>query len=119
MPTSPAPHSQTAPILTPIPKTQYYNFANHFVLVSQINAVHIFQVYKAMSSQMTAYVAGNPAIAWPLVYFPDWAATAKQDMTTTGCRYIGFTPLVHDQDCFWYELFMLENGQGNYDENSE
>jgi Adenylate and Guanylate cyclase catalytic domain len=64
---------------------------------------------------MTTHVSDKPDSAWPLVYFPDWKATAKQAMSNTGARYIGFTPLVQDKDRFRYEMFMLENRQGSYE----
>jgi hypothetical protein len=67
-----------------------------------------------MSSQMTTHVSDKPDSAWPLVYLSDWEATAKQAMSNTGARYIGFTPLVQDKDRFNYEMFMLENRQGSF-----
>ena len=87
-------------------KVRYTDFANQILSVSQINAKHSFQTYESMSLQMTLYVQRNTqGLEWPNVIFPDYGAIVHKGMETTGATYIGYTPLVTNEQRTSYEEY--------------
>ena len=75
-----------------VPWFQYIDFANEIIIVSQLNANHIFETYKSMSLQMTAYAAGTKSV-WPFVSFPHFEAQAAQAINFSGANFVAFNDL--------------------------
>jgi hypothetical protein len=93
-------------VFTTIPK--YIDFANQIIAVSQLNAVHIFELYASMSLQMTAYALSTGA-QWPNVIFPEFDRMAKHAISLTGAEVVGYGPLVKHRDRQDYEEYVFQN----------
>jgi hypothetical protein len=87
---------------------KYLYFANQIIAVSQMNAIHIFDIYTSMSLQMTAYTMGTGA-QWPNVIFPEFDRMIEKARSQTGAAFVGFCPRVKHEDRQDYEDFAYNN----------